>query len=111
MDFMEQENSREKRPSRRRFDPKISVKALIIACVVCIALTAGVACLLVFGRFGGVANYKLALKYADVKQVVDDYYIGDGDNTAISDASSAAMIRTAISVIWAPRARIALNAA
>lgn len=99
MDFMEQENSREKRPSRRRFDPKISVKALIIACVVCIALTAGVACLLVFGRFGGVANYKLALKYADVKQVVDDYYIGDGDNTAISDASSAAMI-TALGDKW-----------
>lgn len=99
MDFMEQENSREKRPSRRRFDPKISVKALIIACVVCIALTAGVACLLVFGQFGGVANYKLALKYADVKQVVDDYYIGDGDNTAISDASSAAMI-TALGDKW-----------
>lgn len=99
MDSMEQENSREKRPSRRRFDPKISVKALIIACVVCIALTAGVACLLVFGQFGGVANYKLALKYADVKQVVDDYYIGDGDNTAISDASSAAMI-TALGDKW-----------
>lgn len=92
MEHMEQENSREKRPTRRRFDPKISVKALIIACVVCIALTAGIACLMVFGRFGGVANYKLALKYADVKQVVDDYYIGDGDNAAISDAASAAVI-------------------
>ena len=92
MEHMEQENSREKRPTCRRFDPKISVKALIIACVVCIALTAGIACLMVFGRFGGVANYKLALKYADVKQVVDDYYIGDGDNAAISDAASAAVI-------------------
>lgn len=96
---MEQENSREKRPPRRRFDPKISVKSLIIACVVCIALTAGIACLMVFGRFGGVSNYKLALKYADVKKVVDSYYIGDSSNTAISDATSAAMI-TALGDKW-----------
>lgn len=96
---MEQENSHEKRPPRRRFDPKISVKSLIIACVVCIALTAGIACLVVFGRFGGVSNYKLALKYADVKKVVDSYYIGDSSNTAISDAASAAMI-TALGDKW-----------
>lgn len=96
---MEQENSREKRPPRRRFDPKISVKSLIIACVVCIALTAVIACLMVFGRFGGVSNYKLALKYADVKKVVDSYYIGDSSNTAISDAASAAMI-TALGDKW-----------
>lgn len=96
---MEQENSREKRPSRRRFDPKISVKSLIIACVVCIALTAGIACLMVFGRFGGVSNYKLALKYADVKKVVDESYIGETDNTAISDAASAAII-TALGDKW-----------
>lgn len=90
---MEQENSRENRSRRRRFDPKISVKSLIIACAVCIALTAAAACLLVFSRFGGVSNYKLALKYADVKYVVDKYYIGDGDDAAISDAASAAMIK------------------
>lgn len=96
---MEQENSRENRSRRRRFDPKISVKSLIIACVVCIALTAAVACLMVFSRFGGVSNYKLALKYADVKNVVDKYYIGDGDNAAISNASSAAMI-TALGDKW-----------
>lgn len=96
---MEQENSREKRPPRRRFDPKISIKSLIIACVICIALTAGIACLMVFGRFGGVSNYKLALKYADVKKVVDESYIGDVSNTAISDAASAAMI-TALGDKW-----------
>lgn len=96
---MEQENSREKRPHHRCFDPKISIKSLIITCAVCIALTAGVACLMVFSRFGGVSNYKLALKYADVKKVVDSYYIGDSSNAAISDAAAAAMI-TALGDKW-----------
>lgn len=99
MEHMEQENSREKRLPRSRFDPKISIKSLIIACAVCIALTAGIACLMVFSRLGGVTNYKLALKYADVKKVVDTYYIGDSSNSAISDAASAAMI-TALNDKW-----------
>ena len=99
MDNLPQERPRKKSGPRKRFDRKCSIGTLIIACIVCAAVTAGVLCLAFFGRFGGVANYKLALKFADVKQVIDQNYIGDGDDTAISDAASAAMV-TALGDKW-----------
>lgn len=74
-------------------------KASIFACVICILVTALVTSLIFVGKFGGSSNYKLALKFAQVKQVVDKDYIGDADDTAISDASSSAII-SAIGDKW-----------
>ncbi len=36
-------------------------------------------CLMFFGRFGGVANYKMARKLMEVKTVIDQNYIGESD--------------------------------
>ncbi len=66
--------------------------AAIIACVLCIAITAGVMCLIFFGKFGGVSNFKLAQKLAEVKDVIDENYIGESGDQDIIDAASAAMV-------------------
>ena len=66
--------------------------ATIIACVLCIGITAGAMCLFFFGKFGGVSNFKLAQKLAEVKDVIDDNYIGESPDQDIIDAASAAMV-------------------
>lgn len=48
--------------------------------MICILVTALVTSLIFVGKFGGSRNYKLALKFAQVKQVVDKNYIGDADD-------------------------------
>ena len=80
--------------SRRRADfaPLRSALVTIIACILCIAVTVGVMYLVFFSRFGGVANYKMARKLVEVKEVIDDSYIGEQDQTAMTHAASAAMV-------------------
>ena len=94
-----QEQASEKVPARRKSGRMRSWKASILACVICILVTALVTSLIFVGKFGGSRNYKLALKFAQVKQVVDKNYIGDADDTAISDAASSAII-SAIGDKW-----------
>ena len=86
-------------PARRKSGRMRSWKASILACVICILVTALVTSLIFVGKFGGSRNYKLALKFAQVKQVVDKNYIGDADDTTISDAASSAII-SAIGDKW-----------
>ena len=94
-----QEQAPEKVPARRKSGRMRGWKASILACVTCILVTALVTSMIFVGKFGGSSNYKLALKFAQVKQVVDKDYIGDADDTAISDASSSAII-SAIGDKW-----------
>ena len=94
-----QEQASEKVPARRKSGRMRGWKASILACVICILVTALVTSMIFVGKFGGSSNYKLALKFAQVKQVVDKDYIGDADDTAISDASSSAII-SAIGDKW-----------
>lgn len=86
-------------PARRKSGRMRGWKGSILACVICILVTSLVTSLIFVGKFGGSSNYKLALKFAQVKQVVDKNYIGDADDTAISDASSSAII-SAIGDKW-----------
>ena len=94
-----QEQASEKVPARRKSGRMRGWRASILACVICILVTALVTSMIFVGKFGGSSNYKLALKFAQVKQVVDKDYIGDADDTAISDASSSA-IMSAIGDKW-----------
>ena len=94
-----QEQAPEKVPARRKSGRMHGWRASILACVICILVTALVTSMIFVGKFGGSSNYKLALKFAQVKQVVDKDYIGDADDTAISDASSSAII-SAIGDKW-----------
>ena len=99
---MEEQNRPERqKKSRRRtnFAPIRAALVTIIACLLCIAVTAGVMCLVFFGRFGGVSNYKMARKLAEVKEVIDENYIGERDDTAVENAASAAMV-TALGDQW-----------
>ena len=103
---MEEQNTpraaRGKRKKARRrtdFAPLRSALVTIIACILCIAITAGVMCLMFFNRFGGVANYKMARKLMEVKEVIDQNYIGESDPTAIENGAAAAMV-TALGDQW-----------
>lgn len=99
---MEEQNRPERqKKSRRRtnFAPIRAALVTIIACLLCIAVTAGVMCLVFFGRFGGVSNYKMARKLSEVKEVIDENYIGERDDTAVENAASAAMV-TALGDQW-----------
>lgn len=88
--------ARQNQPRRRRRSGKIpGLFAAIIACVLCIVITAGVMCLFFFGKFGGVSNFKLAQKLAEVKDVVDKNYIGEVENQDLIDAAAAAMVTAA----------------
>ncbi len=96
---MDEQNKPQTRPSRRKksarrtdFAPLRSALVTIIACVLCVAITAGVMNLMFFRRFGGVANYKMARKLIEVKDVIDKNYIGDEDSEAIAHSASAAMV-------------------
>lgn len=74
------------------FDKKISIRATIIACVVCTALAAVIAVIASRAGFGGAENYRMAKKLAEVKSVVDSEYIGDADDEALTNAAAAAMV-------------------
>ena len=89
-----QSRGRKQKKARRRtkFAPIRSALVTIIACILCIAITAGVMCLMFFNRFGGVANYKMARKLMEVKEVIDQNYIGESDPTAIENSAAAAMV-------------------
>ena len=84
-----QEQAPEKVPARRKSGRIHGWKASILACVICILVTALVTSLIFVGKFGGSSNYKLALKFAQVKQVVDKDYIGDADDTATPPSMSS----------------------
>ena len=103
---MEEQNTpqtpRTKRKKARRrtdFAPLRSALTTIIACVLCVAITIGVMSLLFFSRFGGVANYKMARKLMEVKEVIDQNYIGETNATDIENGAAAAMV-TALGDQW-----------
>lgn len=100
---MEEQNTpRTKRKKARRrtdFAPLRSALTTIIACVLCIAITVGVMSLMFFSRFGGVSNYKMARKLMEVKEVIDQNYIGESDPAAIENGAAAAMV-TALGDQW-----------
>lgn len=83
---------RKNKEKRRRSARLPGLFAAIIACVLCIAITAGAMCLVFFGKFGGVSNFKLARKLAEVKDVVDKNYIGELKDQDVIDAAAAAMV-------------------
>ena len=64
-----QEQASEKVPARRKSGRMHGWRASILACVICILVTALVTSMIFVGKFGGSSNYKLALKFAQVKQV------------------------------------------
>ena len=56
-----QEQAAEKVPARRKSGRMHGWRASILACVICILVTALVTSMIFVGKFGGSSNYKLAL--------------------------------------------------
>ncbi len=76
------------------FGIKIRLGTVILACVVFAGVGWGTSAYRQTQRYGGKDNFALAQKYLEVKKVIDDYYVGDADEKTLSDASSAAMVKS-----------------
>lgn len=73
---------------------KIRLGTVILACVMFAAVGWGLNVYRQTEQFGGKENYALAKKYLEVKKVIDDNYVGTSDDQTLSDASSAAMVKS-----------------
>ena len=72
---------------------RFNTLTLVIACVLCVALTAsgivGYATL----RYGGRESLAQALKFASVYRTIENYFVGEADMELVSDTAFDAMVR------------------
>lgn len=76
------------------FGMKIRLGTVILACVIFAGIGWGICNYRQVQLYGGKENYTLAQKYLEVKKLIDDYYVGASDDATLSDASSAAMVKS-----------------
>ena len=74
------------------FGIKIRFWALILACVLCVGVTYGLTVQRERGRIGSEENYSQAMKYLEIKNALDEYYVGTVDEEAVSASAFAAMV-------------------
>ncbi len=74
------------------FDKKLGMTRVILVCVVCALIGSLVTASLISAKFGGRAEMKSAMKYAEVEKAIADNYIGDYDATSLKNAAAAAMV-------------------
>ena len=74
------------------FGIKIRFWAFILACVLCVGVTYGLTVQRERERIGSEENYAQAMKYLEIKNTLDQYYVGDVDEEAVSSAAFAAMV-------------------
>lgn len=71
---------------------RINFWIAMLLCVLCVGVTYGVASSNARNAFGSDENYAQAMKYLEVKNTIDDYYIGTVDEEAVSAAAFSAMV-------------------
>ena len=74
------------------FGIKIRLWAFILACVLCVGVTYGLTVQRERNRIGSEDNYNQAMKYLEIKNVIDEYYVGTVDEEAVSASAFAAMV-------------------
>ena len=74
------------------FGLKIRFWALLLACILCVGVTYGLTVQRERGRIGSEENYTQAMKYLEIKNMIDEYYVGTVDEETVSSAAFAAMI-------------------
>ncbi len=74
------------------FGIKIRFWAFILACVLCVGVTYGLTVQRERAKIGSEENYTQAMKYLEIKNVLDEYYVGTVDEDAVSSAAFAAMV-------------------
>ena len=80
-------------------DRKVKLSTAITACVVAASVAVGGTALYIVQCFGGSDIYQQAAKYAVVRQVIEDTYVGETDSQEIADAAAKAMV-TALGDRW-----------
>lgn len=71
---------------------RINFWLAMLLCVLCVGVTYGAASSNARNAFGSDDNYAQAMKYLEVKNTIDDYYIGTVDEEAVSAAAFSAMV-------------------
>ena len=71
---------------------KYNITALITAGVACTALILVCMVVVLISRFGGTEGVSAALKYAQVRKIIDKYYIGEIDPNAMETMAFSGMI-------------------
>lgn len=74
------------------FGIKIRFWALILACVLCVGVTYGLTVQRERGRIGSEENYSQAMKYLEIKNVIDEKYVGTVNEESVSSAAFDAMV-------------------
>ena len=69
------------------FGIKIRFWALILACVLCVGVTYGLTVQRERGRIGSEENYSQAMKYLEIKNVIDEKYVGTVNEESVSAAA------------------------
>lgn len=77
---------------RAFFNIKIRFWAFILACVLCVGVTYGLTVQRERNRIGSEDNYTQAMKYLEIKNMLDENYVGTIDEEAVSSAAFAAMV-------------------
>ena len=72
-----------KRIRRTAFDKPVRLKGAILACVICVVAASVVTALIIFGKVGGLQNFKSARAYLEVQNAITDNYIGDSNIQSI----------------------------
>ncbi len=74
------------------FGIKIRFWVFILACVLCVGVTYGMTVQRERGRLGSEENYVQAMKYLELKNMLDETYVGTVDESAVSSAAFEAMV-------------------
>lgn len=77
---------------RAFFGIKIRFWALILACILCVGVTYGLTVQRERDRIGSEDNYNQAMKYLEIKNKIDESYVGTVDEDAVSSAAFSAMV-------------------
>lgn len=77
---------------RAFFGIKIRFWALILACILCVGVTYGLTVQRERNLIGNEENYDQAMKYLEIKKVLDENYVGTVDEDTVSSAAFAAMV-------------------
>ena len=74
---------------------RFSALALVIACALTIIITCFGAGLYFFLNFGGTSGFAAALKFASIYHLMENYYVGEADLEAATEAAFRAFVSTA----------------
>ncbi len=74
------------------FGIKIRFWVLILACILCVGVTYGLTMQRERNLIGSEENYNQAMKYLEIKNMLDENYVGTVDEEAVSSAAFAAMV-------------------